>query len=72
LVIEALGQAPLANLGILLPDVRCDYSGRVIVDEETMATSVPGVYAGGDIVNGGATAVEAVAHGMRAAEHMGE
>ncbi|MBD3316549.1 MAG: NAD(P)-binding protein, partial [Chitinivibrionales bacterium] len=71
LVIEALGQAPLANLGILLPDVRCDYSGRIIVDGETMATSVPGVYAGGDIVNGGATAVEAVAHGMRAAEHMG-
>jgi NADPH-dependent glutamate synthase beta subunit-like oxidoreductase/2,4-dienoyl-CoA reductase-like NADH-dependent reductase (Old Yellow Enzyme family) len=71
LVIEALGQAPLANLGILLPDVRCDYSGRVIVDHDTMATSVPGVYAGGDIVNGGATAVEAVAHGMRAAQHMG-
>jgi len=37
------------------------------VDPETMQTSRPGVYAGGDLVNGGATVVQAVADGRRAA-----
>jgi NADPH-dependent glutamate synthase beta subunit-like oxidoreductase len=37
------------------------------VDPETMQTSRPGVYAGGDLVNGGATVVQAVAEGRRAA-----
>jgi NADPH-dependent glutamate synthase beta subunit-like oxidoreductase len=37
------------------------------VDPQTMETSVPGLYAGGDLVNGGATVVQAVADGRRAA-----
>jgi len=37
------------------------------VDPETMQTSRPGIYAGGDLVNGGATVVQAVAEGRRAA-----
>jgi glutamate synthase (NADPH/NADH) small chain len=37
------------------------------VDPETMQTSRPGVYAGGDLVNGGGTVVQAVADGRRAA-----
>lgn len=37
------------------------------VDPETMQTSRSGVYAGGDLVNGGATVVQAVADGRRAA-----
>ena len=37
------------------------------VDPETMQTSRPGVYAGGDLVNGGATVVQAVVDGRRAA-----
>jgi glutamate synthase (NADPH/NADH) small chain len=37
------------------------------VDPRTMETSRPGIYAGGDAVNGGATIVQAVADGRRAA-----
>jgi len=40
----------------------------VVVDPLTQATSVPGVFAGGDAVRGPATIVEACADGRRAAE----
>ncbi len=40
----------------------------VVVDPLTLATSVPGVFAGGDAVRGPATIVEACADGRRAAE----
>ncbi len=38
------------------------------VDPVTMETSIPGVFAGGDVVTGPATVVEAVASGKKAAE----
>jgi len=41
--------------------------GNIIVDESTMATSKPGVYAGGDIVTGGATVILAMGAGRQAA-----
>ena len=68
LVVEALGQENLGELESLLSGVQVSERGRIAVDPETQATSRRGVYAGGDIVNGGATAVQAVAEGMRAAE----
>jgi len=37
------------------------------VDEKTMATSITGIYAGGDLVSGGGTAVQAVGDGKKAA-----
>ena len=46
--------------------------GRIRADEETMATSIDGIYAGGDLVNGGDTAVRAVGDGKRAAFAMDE
>ncbi|MEN1761862.1 FAD-dependent oxidoreductase [Anoxynatronum sibiricum] len=39
-----------------------------VVDEATCATSVEGVYAAGDVVNGGKTVVQAVAEGKAAAD----
>jgi putative selenate reductase len=41
---------------------------RIVVDPLTQATSVPGVFAGGDAVRGPATIVEACADGRRAAQ----
>lgn len=41
--------------------------GMIQVDPETGATSMPGVFAGGDAVNGGSTVVLAVSEGLRAA-----
>jgi glutamate synthase (NADPH/NADH) small chain len=42
------------------------------VDAETMETSRPGVFAGGDLVRGGATVVQAVADGRKAARAMAQ
>jgi len=64
-VILAVGQVPdLSFLGEGI-DV---LGGRVIaVDPMTMETSLPGVFAGGDVVSGPATVIEAIAAGRRAA-----
>jgi glutamate synthase (NADPH/NADH) small chain len=67
LVIEAIGQEQAAGLSALLTGVEVSPRGLVVVDPETQNTSRPGVYAGGDLANGGATAVQAVAEGMAAA-----
>jgi glutamate synthase (NADPH/NADH) small chain len=42
--------------------------GNILVDEETMTTSKPGVFAGGDIVTGGATVILAMGAGRKAAK----
>jgi len=44
--------------------------GLVALQPDSQASSLPGVYAGGDLVNGGTTAVQGVAEGMRAAEEI--
>jgi NADPH-dependent glutamate synthase beta subunit-like oxidoreductase len=62
-VIEAIGQGVLDRYD----GVDADERGLIQVDTETMATSMPGVFAAGDVVSGGATAVQAFAEGKRAA-----
>ena len=44
--------------------------GYIEADLETGATSVKGVFAGGDIVTGAATVIEAMGAGKRAAKHI--
>ena len=61
--ILAIGQGPSTGL----EGVGRDPTGLVRVNEETLATSVPGIYAGGDLIRGSDTAVRAVADGKRAA-----
>ncbi len=41
--------------------------GRLVVDPETLTTSVPGVFAGGDVVTGPSSIVKAAGQGKRAA-----
>jgi NADPH-dependent glutamate synthase beta subunit-like oxidoreductase len=45
--------------------------GYIIADPTTQATNLPGVFAGGDIVTGGATVILAMGAGRRAARAMG-
>ena len=45
-------------------------AGRVTTPEESFATTRRGVFAAGDIVNGGTTVVQAVAEGARAAREI--
>ena len=41
--------------------------GLIVIDRETQSTSVPGIFAGGDITTGSASVIEAIAAGRRAA-----
>lgn len=61
--ILAIGQGPFIGL----EGVERSPTGLVRVNEETLATSVPGIYAGGDLIRGSDTAVRAVGDGKRAA-----
>ena len=66
-VIAAIGQSP--DLSFLPPDCGLETTkGQTfVVDPVTLATTQPGVFAGGDVVTGPATVIEAMAAGERAA-----
>ncbi|HEX6568064.1 MAG TPA: FAD-dependent oxidoreductase [Acidimicrobiales bacterium] len=66
-VILAIGQAP--ELSWLLPEdgVETSPRGTIAVDPESLATSAPGVLAGGDVAFGPRNLIEAVGDGRRAA-----
>lgn len=67
-VIEAIGQGPDPSLAPILSGVKTTERGLILVDEETYMTSREGVFAGGDIVNGGDTVARAIGEGKKAAE----
>lgn len=66
-IIIAIGQA--SDLSFLSPEdgVAVTPRGTIQVDRETLATTAPAVYAGGDVAFGPRIAIEAVADGKRAA-----
>ncbi|HAI21185.1 MAG TPA: formate dehydrogenase subunit alpha, partial [Clostridiales bacterium UBA8153] len=66
-VIAAIGQVPDDSLYAGVDGLHTGRGGTLIVDPESWATSRPGVFAGGDLVSGAATAVQAVAAGRGAA-----
>jgi glutamate synthase (NADPH/NADH) small chain len=71
IAVEAIGQEPPENIGEILPGVELK-AGLIRTIEGTLATSRPGVYAGGDLVRGASTVVAAVADGMAAAKEIDE
>jgi glutamate synthase (NADPH/NADH) small chain len=70
LAIKALGQNPLLDLIESIEGLAAEH-GRITVDPETGATGVPGLFAGGDCVNGGKEVVDAVQAGKIAAHGIG-
>ena len=64
LVIAAIGQHTQQFAGF---GVQTDTKGRIVVREDTLMTSRPAVYAGGDCVLGPSSLIESVAHGRVAA-----
>jgi glutamate synthase (NADPH/NADH) small chain len=72
LVIEAIGQQADAGLKAALAGLEFTRSGCVRTREGSLSTNRPGVFAAGDIVNGGTTVVQAVAEGARAAWEINE
>ena len=65
-VIMAIGQGPNPLISSTTPDLDLNKRGNIVADEEG-ATSIPGVFAGGDIVTGAATVISAMGAGKRAA-----
>ncbi len=66
-VIMALGTNPNPIISDNTPDLEVNKKGCILADEETGATSIPGVFAGGDIVTGAATVILAMGAGKVAA-----
>jgi NADPH-dependent glutamate synthase beta subunit-like oxidoreductase/2,4-dienoyl-CoA reductase-like NADH-dependent reductase (Old Yellow Enzyme family) len=71
IVVEAIGQEPPENISEILPGIELD-NGLIRTEKGALATSKPGVYAGGDLVRGASTVVAAVADGLAAANEMSE
>jgi NADH-quinone oxidoreductase subunit F len=63
-VIEAIGQQPEIPEQFGLP---VGQGSTIVVDEDTLATGKKGIYAGGDVVTGPASVIEAIAQGRQAA-----
>ncbi len=72
LVVVAVGQSPNPLIPQTTPGLSVGKWGTIDVDWGTMATSLPGVYAGGDIVRGGATVILAMGDARTAAAAMDE
>lgn len=71
LVIEAIGQAVSEALKDAMPGIHFASTDVVAtLRPGSFATHLKGVFAAGDIVNGGTTAVRGVAEGMKAAEEI--
>ncbi|MEP7159772.1 MAG: NADPH-dependent glutamate synthase [Dermatophilaceae bacterium] len=70
-VIYALGTNPNPIIGRSQPDLQLNKWGNIVAEPDTQATNLPGVFAGGDIVTGGATVILAMGAGRRAAQAIG-
>ena len=66
-VVVAVGNASNPLIPSTTEGLEIDRRGNIVVNPETNMTSIPGVFAGGDIVLGAATVILAMGEGRRAA-----
>lgn len=71
-VIVAVGVSPNQLVPRSIDGLEVSKRNTIVVNEETMQSSVSDLYAGGDIVRGGATVILAMGDGRRAALNMHE
>ncbi len=66
-IIIAIGQAP--DISFLSKDGQIERSlwGGLEVEQNTLATNIPGIFSGGDFITGPSTVIKAIASGRRAA-----
>lgn len=67
MAVIALGTGANPLVQSTTPDLATDRKGHIVADEHSLATSKPGVFAGGDVVSGGATVILAMGAGRKAA-----
>lgn len=72
IVIVAIGNGSNPLITETTPEIKVNKWGNITVDPETMETSKKRVYAGGDIVTGGATVILAMGAGRKAAKAIHE
>lgn len=70
MVVYALGTSANPIIAQSTPGLKVNRWGYIEVEEKTGMSSVPGVFAGGDIVTGSATVILAMGAGRRAARGM--
>ena len=70
-VIDAVGAGANPLLTATAPELSINKQGNILISSEG-ETSIPGVFAGGDIVRGGATVILAMGDGKRAAAAIDE
>ncbi len=70
LVIVSVGVSPNPLIPNAIPELEISRRGTIVVNEDTMQSSLNDIYAGGDIVRGGATVILAMGDGRRAAAAM--
>jgi glutamate synthase (NADPH/NADH) small chain len=70
-VVVAIGTRANPLLTSTCPELKLNKYGNIIVDDKGM-TSLPGVFAGGDIVRGAATVILAMGDGKRAAKSIND
>lgn len=72
LVVVSIGVSPNPLVPQSMPGLHVSKWGTIQVDEEHMQSNIEGLYAGGDIVRGGATVILAMGDGRRAAKGIHE
>jgi len=70
LVVVAIGNSPNPLIPKTTPQLKVGRWGNIEVNWDTMETSMKGVYAGGDIIRGGATVILAMGDARIAANEM--
>ncbi len=68
MTVVAIGNGSNPIIQKTTPDIGYNKWGNILVDDKTMKTSKKGVFAGGDIVTGGATVILAMGAGRTAAK----
>jgi glutamate synthase (NADPH/NADH) small chain len=71
-VIVSVGVSPNPLIPSTFNGLDVSRKGTIVVDQDSMQSSLPDVYAGGDIVRGGATVILAMGDGRKAAAAMDE
>ncbi|MGC9366676.1 MAG: FAD-dependent oxidoreductase [bacterium] len=66
-LVSAIGQVVDTQSFNSIENLKINFSNTILVDQTTLETSVPGLFAGGDAVTGPWTAIGAIAQGKRAA-----
>jgi len=72
MVVVSVGVSPNPIIPRTVAGLETSKKGTIVVNDETLQSSIPTLFAGGDIVRGGATVILAMGDGRRAAAAMDE